>query len=301
MSRGVACRPADRAARPRGVPGAPETVEVTGIPMSALVSRTRAPRAVLLALHGGMTTSRYFDLPELPRQSLLRTASALGFTVVAPDRPGVGASAPSTHLFAGSPQRRVDLVRGLLDALVPPAARGAGVFVMGHSRGAELALQLASRAAPPDLLGVEIAATGRHLHPSAERAMDRHRRGERPTGLDDILWGPDVLYPDPIARGLRVLAPNPSYEAAEGAAWRDSLPGYAAAVRVPVHLTLGDHERWWRSGPEALADLTSLFTASPRVVAEEQASAGHNLSLGTAAFAYHLRVLAFAEECAARG
>jgi hypothetical protein len=40
-----------------------------------------------------------------------------------------------------------------------------------------------------------------------------------------------------------------------------------------------------------------LFTASPRVVTEEQADGGHNLSLGLSALAYHLKVLSFAEEC----
>ncbi|ROO85927.1 alpha/beta hydrolase family protein [Actinocorallia herbida] len=299
MSRGVACRPADRAARPRGVPGAPEIVDVAGIPMSALVSRAPAPRAVIVAMHGGMTTGRYFDVPELPRQSLLRTASALGFTVVAPDRPGVGASAPHERLFADSARRRVDLVHGLLDALVPPGSRGAGLFVVGHSRGTELALQLAADERGADLLGVEIAATGRRLHPEAEKVMARHRRGERPSGLDTVLWGPERLYPESVARGLRVFAPNPSYEAVEGPRWQEMLPRYAAAVRVPVHLTLGDHERWWQTGPEALADLAALFTAAPRVVAEMQADAGHNLSLGRTALAYHLRVLSFAEECAA--
>jgi hypothetical protein len=48
----------------------------------------------------------------------------------------------------------------------------------------------------------------------------------------------------------------------------------------------------------ALADLASLFTASPRVVAVEQADATHNLSVGWTAPSYHLKVLSFAEECA---
>jgi hypothetical protein len=64
-----------------------------------------------------------------------------------------------------------------------------------------------------------------------------------------------------------------------------------------VHYTLGDHERVWRGGPAGLASIAGLFTASPRVVTDEQASAGHNLSLGLSAIAYHLKVLSFAEEC----
>jgi hypothetical protein len=43
-----------------------------------------------------------------------------------------------------------------------------------------------------------------------------------------------------------------------------------------------------------------MFTASPRVVVNEQRDGGHNLSLGYSAAAYHLGVLAFAEECVVR-
>jgi hypothetical protein len=43
-----------------------------------------------------------------------------------------------------------------------------------------------------------------------------------------------------------------------------------------------------------------MFTAAPRVDARVQAGAGHNISLGWAARAYHLGALAFAEECLAR-
>jgi len=68
-------------------------------------------------------------------------------------------------------------------------------------------------------------------------------------------------------------------------------------VPVPVQYTLGDQERVWRAGPATLTSIASLFTASPRVGTDEQASAGHNLSLGLSATAYHLKVLSFAEEC----
>jgi hypothetical protein len=80
------------------------------------------------------------------------------------------------------------------------------------------------------------------------------------------------------------------------------FPALAARVRVPVRYSLGDHEKVWSSGALALAEVAALFTASPRVVVDEQAEAGHNLSLGLSALAYHLKVLSFAEECVlARG
>lgn len=42
----------------------------------------------------------------------------------------------------------------------------------------------------------------------------------------------------------------------------------------------------------------ALFTAAGRVVVNRQPNTGHNISLGRTAPAYHLSVLAFAEECA---
>jgi hypothetical protein len=53
----------------------------------------------------------------------------------------------------------------------------------------------------------------------------------------------------------------------------------------------------WSSGPEAMADIASLFTDSPRVVTDEQADSGHNLSIGHTATGYHLKILSFVEEC----
>ena len=47
-------------------------VDVDGVPMSARVAEAPEPRAVVVALHGGAVTSRYFDAPGRPWLSLLR-------------------------------------------------------------------------------------------------------------------------------------------------------------------------------------------------------------------------------------
>ncbi|WP_063042125.1 alpha/beta fold hydrolase [Nocardia pseudovaccinii] len=67
--------------------------EIDGIAMSALCAQGDDLRAVVVAVHGGATTSRYFDCPERPWLSLLRIGTVLGFTVLAVDRPGYGESA----------------------------------------------------------------------------------------------------------------------------------------------------------------------------------------------------------------
>ncbi|MGW4911187.1 alpha/beta hydrolase [Streptomyces sp. NPDC004270] len=280
---------------PDVVPGA---VTVDGISLSYRASRVPRPRAVVLALHGGGTDSAYFDCPGRPGLSLLRTGAALGFTVVALDRPGYGASLPDAHRLT-DPARRVDLAHAALDRLLASCPTGAGVFLMAHSAGSELAVRMAADERGRELLGLEIAGTGRHHHPRSVSFLehgDEDLRRAR-SRLREALWGVGHLYPPEILGGAGIAAPSPAYESA-ARGWRHEFPELAARVPVPVQFSLGDHEEVWSAGPAALADIAGLFTASPRVRVNEQPDAGHNLSLGHSARAYHLRVLSFAEECA---
>jgi pimeloyl-ACP methyl ester carboxylesterase len=306
----------------------PRVVDVAGVAMSALLAEAAQPRAVVVALHGGAVTSAYFDAPGRPRHSLLRTAAALGFTVIALDRPGYGSSAPHADRMT-SAAGRVDLAYAAVDRLLAGRGRGAGVFVVGHSMGCVLAVQMAADERGAGLLGLEIAGIGRHYQPRAAAVLrtrmlgggmadgperdwtvsargDTVRPGDTPDpdgpeplrtviAVRDMIWGPDHLYPAGAASGMS--APSPGYEGDEVRRWPHDFPALAPRVRVPVRYSLGDHETVWRSGPAALAEIGALFTASPRVVAEEQTGSGHNLSLGLAAPAYHLKVLSFAEEC----
>ncbi|MES5817650.1 alpha/beta fold hydrolase [Streptomyces sp. RG80] len=275
-------------------------IDIDGIPLSYRVSWAPQPRAVVLALHGGGTDSSYFDCPNRPRLSLLRTGAALGFTVIALDRPGYGASHAHQERLT-DPARRVALTHAALDGLLASRPRGAGVFLMAHSAGSELAIRMAAEERGRALLGLEIAGTGREHHPrfSARWATHGELGIRRPARrrMRDLLWGPSHLYPADVFGGTAIGAPSPAYEF-EARAWVRELVELAARIRVPVRYTLGDHEAVWRSGPRALADMAAMFTAAPRVLTYEQPDSGHNLSLGHTARAYHLRVLSFAEECA---
>ena len=289
-------------------PGGTETdvsrvvVEVDGIPMSALVSSVDQPRAVILALHGGAAMSAYFDNPDRPRSSLLRTGAALGYTVIALDRPGYG----SSGAFPGevdSPPRRVELVYAALDELVGTGSRGAGVFLLGHSAGSPLVIHMAADKRGSQLLGLEIAGSGlRHQRHMVEMMQERLRDpspDRRPPrgSLYELLWQPVRLYPPDVVGGAHFASATPDYEQAVGQDWLAEFPELAARIRVPVHYSLGEYERVWQTGPEALAEIAALFTASPRVETLELAGSGHNLSVGLTAMAYHLKILSFIEEC----
>jgi pimeloyl-ACP methyl ester carboxylesterase len=251
-----------------------------------LIMEVPEPRAVIVALHGGAVNARYFDAPGYPRHSLLRLGSSLGYTVIALNRPGYEGT-PSSE----SPAERVSLTFAAIDSLLEDRPRGAGLFLVGHSAGCMLATRMA--AADPSVLGVELAGTGLHHHPLVRAAFEERKS----SGVVDLIWYPASSYSADSLRDRRILSASPLYEAVEGRRWWEIFPDIAAQVRVPVRYSLGEHERVWRAGPAALAEVAALFTASPRVVTHEQATGGHNLSLGLSATAYHLSMLSFAEEC----
>jgi pimeloyl-ACP methyl ester carboxylesterase len=275
----------------------PRLVIVDGVPMSALVAEAPTPRAVIVAIHGGGTTALYFDCPGHPESSLLRAGAAHGYTVIALDRPGYGSSAPYPEAVA-RPEQRVQLAYGAVDRILGERPRGAGLFLMAHSGGCELALRMTADEQRTDLIGIELAGTGRHYHPAAREILKVATRDHRPTGLRELLWHPTELYPPEVLSGATVYPGAPPYEDQMVSNWaRRDFSAIAPAVRVPVQFSVAEHEKVWQSDPAALAEIAALFVGAPRFRINEQRAAGHNISLGHTAAAYHSAVLSFADEC----
>lgn len=272
-------------------------VMVAGVPMSALVADAPTPRAVVVAIHGGATSSAYFDCPGHPRLSLLRAAASHGFTAIAIDRPGYGASAPYQDEM-GSAERRVELALGAVDQILGDSDRGAGLVVMAHSAGCELGLRLAAdeRAGA---IGVELAGTGLRYDAEALAIISQATMTSRPVGLRELLWEPAELYPPEVLTGA-LSGGGAAYEGDVTANWpRRDFADVAARVRVPVEFSVADHERVWESSAQSTAEVAALFTAAPRVTVNDMPGSGHNLSVGLTAGIYHQRVLTFADECVA--
>ncbi|MEU8896043.1 alpha/beta hydrolase [Nocardia sp. NPDC048505] len=269
----------------------PVLAEVDGIPMTGLLAEVPDPRAVLLALHGGQTTSVYFDCPGHPRLSLLRTAARLGYTVLALDRPGYGGSAPYSARMT-DPRRRVRLMYDAYEAILGARPQGKGVFLLAHSAGCELAVRMAADPIGPHLLGMELGGSG------AEPNLAAPPGPGRTPNVRHLVWHPETAYPPELVGGSVIGAPRPEHEnIAAHLRSRDEFPNLAARVQIPLHITVGAHEQVWRIDAEALAEYAGMFSAAPRVELEVLGEAGHNLSLGYTALAYHLKALAFAEEC----
>lgn len=277
----------------------PRLVIVDGVPMSALVAEADDPTAVIVAIHGGGTTAMYFDCPGHPSYSLLRTGAAAGFTVVALDRPGYGSSAPYPEAMVFGEQR-VHLAYGAIDRILGDRPCGAGIFVWGHSGGCELTLRLAADERGAGLLGIELAGTGRHYHPAAKEILKTATRERRPSGMRELLWSPEELYPPEVLGGATVSPSAPSYEDQMVSDWaRQTFPQLAPAVRVPVHFSIAEHEKVWQTDDPAVAEIGALFAGAPRLVVHRQPDAGHNISLSHAAPVYHAKVLDFVRDCVA--
>ncbi|MBT2445269.1 alpha/beta fold hydrolase [Streptomyces sp. ISL-36] len=294
----------------------PVTLDAGAFRLSALIAQPEGPpRATVVAVHGGGMRAGYFDGQAHPDVSLLTLGARLGYTVVAVDRPGYGLSA--AHLPSG--QKLAGQSAALRTALADLADRyptGAGVFLVAHSFGGKLALTYAADQAspegagdlnagdrsgaaengPPRLLGLDVSGCGRVYAVDPGDLGDPHRHGQWKRN-----WGALRYYPPQTFRDAAALvAPMPVRERTEATAWPESFTAAAARVPVPVRLTFAERELWWRHDEQDLAELAGLFTAAPFVTVDRQPEAGHNISLGWAARSYHLRALAFLEECLAR-
>jgi pimeloyl-ACP methyl ester carboxylesterase len=276
----------------------PRLVIVDGVPMSALVAEAPNPRAVIVAIHGGGTTALYFDCPGHPELSLLRTGAQRGYTVIAIDRPGYGSSAAYPDAVA-EPEQRVRLAYGAVDRVLGERPRGAGLFLMGHSGGCELAMRMSAERQRTDVIGMELVGTGRRYHPAAREILRAATRDRRPAGLRELLWHPTELYPPEVLGGATVYPGAPPYEDQMVSNWaRQDFPALAPGVRVPVQFSFAEYEKVWLADRAAQREIASLFSNTPRFQINQQPGAGHNISLGHTAAAYHSSVFSFADECA---
>lgn len=270
------------------------TLDAAGVTLSALLSTPEhtPPRATVVAVHGGGMTAGYFDGQAHPETSLLTLGASLGYTVLAVDRPGYGESAALFPDGLALADQAV-LLRAALADFTSRYASGAGLFLLAHSYGGKLALSTCAGLTGEDgLLGLDISGCGHRFAPSDPK------EGLKQTQRH---WGPLRLYPQGTFKiSTSLVAPMPPLEAGELGHWTELFAALAPRIRIPIRLTFAEHEAWWHHGDHDLADLASRLTAAPRVQIDRQPDAGHNISLGWAARSYHLRALAFLEDCMTR-
>ncbi|MCX4775206.1 alpha/beta fold hydrolase (plasmid) [Streptomyces sp. NBC_01260] len=270
----------------------PLLLESAGLTLSGLLAEPAdgPPRATVVAVHGGGMRAGYFDGQADADLSLLTLGARLGFTVLALDRPGYGRSA--ARIPDGMTlDEQAAVLSGALETFADGHPVGRGFLLLAHSYGGKLALTTAARTS--GLLAVDVSGTGHRYGVEAadRRRLRRHLEWEHN-------WGPLGLYPPGTFRAAEALvAPIPVRESAEVAQWPQKFEELAPQIAVPLRLTFAEYETWWRNEEPDIAEMTSRLTNAPVLRVERQPGAGHNISLGLAARSYHLRALAFFEEC----
>ncbi|MBA2679503.1 MAG: alpha/beta fold hydrolase [Ktedonobacteraceae bacterium] len=258
------------------------------------------PRALLVAVHGGTYTSKYFDTPS---SSLLDFCAALGYSILALDRPGYGA-ATSVPVDQLSFEGQVPVLRQALEVIWHDyGQQSAGMFLIGHSIGGMISLLLATERPHEHLLGMNMTGAGA-LYNEQTKAAFASLVSDAPTVMMDIaikvmaMYGPAWSYPEEQAQyDPERDVPTAAIELAEAQTWGARLPQIAAQTRIPVQFMVPEYDHIWRGEPEALSHVAEMFSATPFVDVGIQRMAGHSVELHTLARAFYMKILSFVEEC----
>lgn len=286
------------------------SIATQAITLSALQSRAACspPRGLILALHGGGYSSAYWDCPIGDGLSLLELGASLGYCVLAPDRPGYGAS--HGHDVSGlGLESQVKILFDVIDTWCATNGFDGPVFVVGHSVGAILALRMAAHPRGARLGGVDVLGAPLRFPPSAESVEVRALPvfGDYvPAGAADdhnrLVFGPPGTHDEDVyGHDLACQRPMPAAEyhdaLAMPASWEEVLP----SIRIPVRFTLAEFEVMQVTGWDALNEVRDMLSGCIDVEVHLQRHAGHNASLHRIGRAYHLRAIAFFEQRLAVG
>jgi pimeloyl-ACP methyl ester carboxylesterase len=228
--------------------------------LHAVIRSARSlPRALLVCVHGGGCTGRYFDLRGF---SFAEQAVARGYLVGMVDRPAYGGSPPpaTDRPIAEAAALIARAIPVLVADLLP---HGGPVALVGHSIGGAVAIECAGYT-PEIVSAVAVSGIGAVPSAAAMAAFDRAQGEGLPDPPPKLFFGPDGTFDwrGPIA--LRAAsAPWRGDELRElRKEWPGRFAAAAEAVKQPVHLRLAEHEQLWETGPQALAGLRRAFAAA---------------------------------------
>lgn len=281
------------------------TVRLSGRSTPAIDRRLAGHPPLVVAIHGGTYTSRYFDLPGY---SLLDRAKALGIPLVAPDRPGYGDSVVPPPEHAGIEHSALLLDRAIGAIFARHGADTRGVVLVGHSIGAAIAAMIAARRPAWPLLGLAMSGICLTPPPGADAAawealpdipfVDMPREVK-----DRVMFGAEGTYrSDMPDLGHLADAPIPRAELLDiVTVWPERARETLAQVKVPVHYRQGEFDRLWVTDAGQVAAFAASCRNAPSVDAALFRGAGHCIDLHAASAAFHLDQLAFALRCGIGG
>jgi pimeloyl-ACP methyl ester carboxylesterase len=269
--------------------------------VTGFLSAGDAGRPLLVCIPGGSYNARYFDVPG---HSFVQAATDRGFPVATLNRPGYEDSTPlPAPTFTGN---AAAITRAIEDLWAQAGAGCPGVVLVGHSMGGAIAAHIASAPRTWPLLGIAISS----IHYDAPEAVTQ-AWNSMPADISiefseeqrvQFMYGPAGTYePSVVGEAAVACSPIPVAELLEVVGgWIADFPAVAAAVDVPVHFGLAEHEQLWHSSPEKVGEFAAAFTASPDVSAHHLAGVGHNIDHHHGGEAYRQGVLDWAEGLAAQ-
>lgn len=226
------------------------------------------PKAPLLVcIHGGGCCARYFDLHGF---STLQRALARQMPVLLVDRPGHGGSAPARS------DHPIEEAAELIAALIDDQRAGREVAVIGHSIGGAVAMRVAGQR-PNWLRTIAISGIGDEIAPTFGALWSSFAVDNELKLTIDHFFGPPGTFRWNAPAALRAAAePWRMAEARDVIfGWPGRFAAAAAAIHVPVHFRLAEHEAIWRTGAGVVARMAKAFQASRDVDAAILADGGH--------------------------
>ncbi|MEN0105564.1 MAG: alpha/beta hydrolase [Pseudomonas sp.] len=277
----------------------------------ALSGRGRMPEAdnpqrpLIIAIHGGTYSSRYFDVPGY---SLLDRAHAEQLPIFAIDRPGYGQSVDYASAAPSITDNAEILESAIHEIWSNYKHQASGVVLIGHSIGGAICIALAARQPSWPLLGIAVSGVGLDPVPESKDKWNEIPPTQTlvdipPAAMNGFFFGPEGTYDSAVM-------PHASYEAAAPAprselidislGWPKLVNKLAAKVTVPVHYRQPQYEMLWPISTELVAQFARAFSNSPEVDAALLPGAGHCVDFHRVGEAFQREQLAFAKRCAQR-
>lgn len=268
-----------------------------------LRARPARPRATVIALHGGGYDANYWHHPGVPGNSLLACGAALGFDVLALDRPGNARSRESAPDGA-SLADQIDMLYALIEREVPADLP---VFLIGHSLGGITALKMAADPRAARLSGVETQGVPIRFDEAGMAMLRDGVAALRAAGatfgpvppraqLEAMFYGPAGRYDPKVVARDDAGHGAPVIEVEEVITWIGQMDAILPRIAIPLHWTFARHEASSLFDGESQPRLARLLAGNPLARFAVQEDAAHNISLHHVGRAYHLKVLAFFEE-----
>lgn len=256
-----------------------------------LIRTDGRPASLIVCVHGGGCSGRYFDLPSF---SFAKAAFDAGHAVLMVDRPGHGMSPPLDG------QHPIYAASLLLTKLVGRAVAACGdrdlpVTAFGHSIGGAVTMHWAAQS-PPSLKCLVTSGIGSRPTEAALAWLDE-LQGDGDIALPQtFFFGPDGSFDWRAPIALRKSGePWRKDEVDEVLLrWPDLFASVASRIDCPVLAILSEHERIWENDDNALKAMRDGFAPRPARV-EIAAGGGHLYEVHRNWSAHAERIIAFIE------